>query len=100
MSESITINQALAMRKALIGRRDQLKSLVESSSTKKRSYYGENERTQEDPTFDVQAADAMKTQIDMALFKIDSTIKQSNASTRIEIPGFKFEDLMAPIKGR
>lgn len=99
MSE-ITINQALAMRKALIGRRDQLKELVESQSSRKRSYYGENERTQEDPTFDVVAADAKKTQIDMALFKIDSTIKQSNAITKIALEGFVFEDLMAPIKGK
>ena len=97
---AITINQALAMRKALIGRRDQLKELVTSNSSRKRNYYGENERTQEEPTFDVAAADAKKTEIDMALFKIDATIKQSNASTQIDLPGVVFEELMAPLKGK
>lgn len=94
----MTINQALVMRKALIERRNQLKELVEGVSKDKFAMYGEKE-TKETAAFNVGDADKMKTEIDLALFDLDGSIKQANATAMISLPEeFNFRTLMAPIK--
>jgi molecular chaperone DnaK (HSP70) len=100
MADKMTINQALVMRKSLIERRNQLKELVDSVSKTKFSLYGEKE-TKEEAAFNIQDTDTMKTAIDLALFDIDSAIKQANAKAMIELPqGFDFRALMTPIKNK
>lgn len=98
--EKLTINQALVMRKSLIERRNQLKELVESSS-RSRLYGLGDEKVKEDATFNVQAADAQKVMIDLALFDLDSAIKQANATATLSLPdGFNFRGLMSPIEAK
>lgn len=94
----LTINQALVMRKSLIERRNQLKELVESVAKDKFSMYGDKE-TKEKAAFDIGGADKMKTEIDLALFDLDSAIKQANATATFDMPDtFKFRELMGAIK--
>jgi hypothetical protein len=96
--DKMTINEALVMRKVLTERRNQLKELTEEKSTRKRRIWSSEESTQEEPIFDLVAADAKKVEIDLALFRMDSAIKQANAVATITLPTtFDFEALMAPL---
>lgn len=99
-AKTMTINQALVMRKSLIERRNQLKELVEGVSKNKYAMFGE-EKTKEEAAFNIQDTDKMKTEIDLALFDLDAAVKQANAIATIELPeGFDFRALMVSIQNK
>ena len=94
-NKKTTINELLCMRTALAQRQAQLNHL--KSDVARRTIWGGGDNKIEEPVYDVREVDKKLTQINRALFKIDSTIKRSNAATSVGID-LDFNDLMSEIK--
>jgi len=96
MSESVSVNELLAMQKALKTRRDQLNELKNSGTSRSR-YFDRSEQTRVDePTYDIKVVDKKIVDINNALFRIDKTIKTSNSKTMVEI-NIEYEKLASEI---
>ena len=80
-----TINEALALQKAVVGRLQELRGLRNQVSVKE-TWLMES-RKQTEPQYDVKAVDKKITTLEMWLFKTDAAIKQSNAFTTIDLTG-------------
>jgi len=92
----MTINEALSLIKIVRERLSELKSLRSSVATKDIYVYADREKTTE-PQYDVKVVDSKIAQLETFLFKADSKIKQSNATTKIDIEE-RVEDLLEPLK--
>lgn len=79
----MTINEALSLAKVVRERVGSLRKMREQVSVKEH-YFSSTEK-QVDPTYDVRAVDAKITELELFLFQIDSKIKQSNATTQIDV---------------
>ena len=79
----ITINEALQLIKATKQRIKSLEEMRDKVSTKER-FYGTADK-QVEPLYSVQAVDLKLTKLQELLFKLESTIKQSNATTKIDL---------------
>ena len=88
-----TINGLLVMQKHLQDRKRQLTELVGKNS--RRSFWEDRDK-KEEPVYDITILDVMVTNINLALLKIEDTIKESNARTEAEVD-IDFDDLMKPI---
>jgi len=91
----MTINEALAAKKLLAGRASELQRLRMESSSRRRNIWDNREEVIE-PLYDPNVVDAKLTQIELAIFRIDSQIKQKNAMVEIGME-VDVEDLLAPI---
>jgi hypothetical protein len=97
-----TINQLLSMKTQLRERKNDLKPLVGQSSTVEEVWKGgdKNDITTKKCKYDVVDVDQKIVEIDMALYAIDSAIKQANAVTKVTIDteSVNFAKLMSPLK--
>ena len=91
----MTINEALSFTKILRARKAELVALWMQCSTKT-SYFGEREKIEE-PQYDVKKMDRKIIEMDNALFKIDSAIKQTNADTQLKIE-INVDALLSPLE--
>ncbi len=98
---NLSINEAMVLQKAVKERANQLKSLRSEVAVKKMTdWFGA--RTESDkketvePQFDVKAVDKKITQLELFLFKLESQIKQKNATTYLEIEA-NVDELLAPL---
>ena len=89
-----TVNSLLAMEKSLRDRRNQLNALA-GESTRRTRYFGEQDKVEE-PTYDIKLIDKKITAINRALFRIDATVKESNAKTRVTID-VNYDDLTSEL---
>lgn len=78
----MTVNEALQLVKVI---RQRIKSLEEMRDkvSIKETYYGNSDK-QIVPLYSVQVVDGKLTKLQELLFKLESSIKQSNAVTNIE----------------
>jgi len=97
---NLTVNQAMALEKAVKSRLSQLRSLRSEVATKTETkWYTSNDRDKQEtitPQFDVKAVDKKVTELEYVLFKMDGEIKQSNAKTEINVE-VDVETLLAPL---
>lgn len=97
MASKMSINQVLVLQKAVRERANELRTLRASVSTKEFHHYGGEDRKIVEPQYDVKAVDKKVTELERFLFKTDSAIKQSNATTQIDVD-FDEEKLLEPLQ--
>jgi hypothetical protein len=90
-----SISELLSMERSLRQRLSQLNSARDASLVK--TTWMSEEKKVIDPTYDASEVDAMITNIDNALFKIDTAVKKSNANTDATVD-VDYDSLMKPIK--
>jgi hypothetical protein len=91
-----TVNAFLSMQNALNQRRVQLNELKNAATTRSWMMSG-NEKTGTEPTYDIKKVDKKLSDINKALFKLDSGIKETNAKTSMKID-IDFDALMSKIE--
>jgi hypothetical protein len=89
----ITVNALLSMQKSLKTRLSQLTELRNEVSKKTTFFDRDQEQV---PLYDVKAVDKKITELNKALFKIDSSIKESNAKTKVDID-INYDELIGEI---
>lgn len=85
MANTITINQAMVLAKALRGRLAELSSLRGEVAVRTSYYSSGNKEKIVEPQYDVKKLDRMCVDIENFLLEIDGLIKDSNARTTIEV---------------
>lgn len=97
-----TVNSAMVLLKMLKERLAELRNLRTSVATDRTTtmpWGDEGKRIEEIKVkYDIKLLDKKVTEIEYACFKIDSSIKQSNAKTEIEMPGIDVEKLLSPLE--
>lgn len=93
---TITINEALALVKAVKQRKSSLEAL-RGQVAQKETLWGTKEKTVE-PQYDVKEVDRKITELDLFLYKVDSAIKSSNAVTNIDIKELDVDKLLEPLQ--
>ena len=95
----MTINEALALQKALQGRLSDLRKMViENLFETVETWRGDSEKTVEKkPKYDPRVIDSKIVEIETALFKLDSSIKQANATAKVET-SVNIDELLKPIQ--
>lgn len=93
----ITINEVLVLQKAMRYRADELRHLRTEVSTDESIFYGKEERKIKNPRYDVKAVDKKIVELEMFIFKTDTSVKISNAKTEIEID-FDVDKLLEPLQ--
>ena len=88
-----TVNYLLAVEKSLRERLSQLNELKTQSA--RRSIF--EDKSREEPTYDIKKVDAKIVQINKALFEINHKIKESNAKTTVDVE-LKYDELVAPLE--
>ena len=92
----MTINELLSLVRVVRSRVSELQRLRDSVSTTERWVaFGEKEK-EKTPNYCIKDVDKKIAELEIFLFKADSTIKQSNAVTRIDIDA-NIEGLLAPL---
>ena len=94
MSQKYSVNRLLAMERSLKARLTQLLELEGKSAT---SSYLFEEKTRKDPVYSVKLVDRKISQINRALFEISTRIKESNATTLVEVD-LNYDDLISEIE--
>ena len=95
-----SINEWMVIRKVLAERRGDLKELRQTTAVKTKTIhtYTERETVVETETqYDSKAIDRRITEMQNADLIIDSAIKQSNASTLVELP-LDVDKLLSPME--
>ena len=80
----MTINETLALVKAVKERVGELRTLRGQVSTRE-SWLGLDKNKVVEPQYDVKAVDRKVTELELWLFKADAAIKQSNATVQIAL---------------
>jgi hypothetical protein len=93
----LTINELLALVKAVRERVNGLKGLRSQLSTKEHYFSMGNENKTIEPQYSVVEVDRKVTDLEMFLFKADAAIKQANAVTEIAME-VNVEKLLEPLK--
>jgi len=75
----------MILMKQVRSRIGDLRSIRQSSANRTTQYYGETNRNEVVPEYDVKAVDRKVTELETWLFKADSAIKQSNAKTEVSL---------------
>ena len=91
-----SINAWLSMKNSLQARLAEVKSMKSEASTRRISRYDGKEEITE-PTYDIKVIDKKCAQLTTALFKIDRAIKETNASTKVELD-VDYDALVSPIE--
>jgi len=91
-----TISKALALQKAVRGRVGELQGLRGNLSTTHSLYSGGAVNETVKPEYDVKAVDKKITELELFLFNLDASIKESNAKTNIDME-YNAEKLLAPL---
>ncbi len=85
MPTDITINQLLVLMKTVRQRLHGLTTLRDKVSTRDTYMYGDQSKKIIEPQYDVKAVDKKVVELENFLFMADSTIKTSNAVTKVEL---------------
>jgi hypothetical protein len=95
---SMTINEALALQKALQGRLSDLRRMVvENLVETVETYRGDVEKiVEKKPKYDPKVIDTKIVELETALFKLDSSVKQANATAKVETT-VNVDELLKPI---
>ena len=93
---NVSISYLLSMQTALNQRRNQLKELRDSNTTRTYRFMAADQKETTEPTYDIKRVDKMLADINKALFKLDHKIKEANAKTTIEVD-VDFDSLMSEI---
>ena len=93
----MTINELLVLQKAVRERKNELSSLRSQLSTKERYFNIGNENKVVEPQYDVKAVDKKIVELELFLFKADAAVKQSNASTQVNVQA-DVDVLLAPLQ--
>ena len=93
----ISINKLLSMQKIMRERLNELKSLRSECSTKERTFFGNEDKKEKEPLYDVIKVDEKMTQIERFLMNSDFAIKESNAKVKVDI-NIDVDNLLSPIK--
>jgi hypothetical protein len=96
----MTINEAMALQKAVKTRWSELVRLRDSVAVERETtWFGEPKSKKEDlkVKYDVKTVDKKITELHIFLFKIDAAIKQVNAKTEINISA-DVDSLLAPLQ--
>lgn len=91
----ITINQALVLGKTIRQRLGELQTLRNSVSSKETRWTGAD-RTEITPQYDLKELDKRVVELENFIYFLDSSIKQSNAVTLVEIDA-DVQTLLAPL---
>lgn len=91
-----SINAWLSMKNSLQARLAEVKAMKSEASTRRISRYDGKEEITE-PTYDIKVIDKKCAQLTTALFKIDRAIKETNASTKVELD-VDYDALVSPIE--
>ncbi len=85
--EKLTVNQLLVLMKEVRSRLNDLRGIRSSCTVRERTYFGVNQenRKEVEPQYDVKAVDKKVTSLENWLFKADAAIKQSNATTVVNV---------------
>lgn len=89
-----TISGLLEIQRILKERRNQLTELVKETATE--TTWRDPTPREKTPRYDVAKVDEKLSQINMAIYRIASKLKETNAKTSIDIE-VDFDNLMAPI---
>ena len=92
----MTINEALSLVKVVKERLAELKSLRDRVAVRESTLYDERERITE-PQYDVKAVDRKIAELETFLFEADSSIKQANATTKIDL-NYSVGSLLKPLQ--
>jgi len=100
----MTINECMSLQKAVRERLNELKHLrdeVAVEETTRYPYLGSTQQGEKietkDVKYDVKKVDKKITELEIFLFKIDSKIKQKNASTQVDIAA-DVDKLLSPLE--
>jgi hypothetical protein len=94
-----TVNEVMSLMKAVRERSNALKALRQQVAVKER-WYGISNETQRatEPQYDIKAVDKKIMELENFLYKADAAVKQSNAKTKLELPGIDPDVLLAPLE--
>ena len=95
----MTVNETMALQKAVRERLGELKRLRDEVAVKRTTTWMDRDNDKKEdiePQYDVKAVDKKITELELFLFQADSRVKQSNALTKIEIEA-SVEKLLAPL---
>jgi hypothetical protein len=98
--ESRTVNEFLVLKKVFAERKNDLKQIRLQTTVKTKTTRRYNDETTEetvDPQYDTKAIDRRVTEIQNAELAIDSAIKQSNATTILNV-NVDVEKLLSPME--
>lgn len=93
----MTVNQLLVLMKEVRSRLSDLRSLRSSCAVSETRFYGDTQRTEREPHYDVKVIDKKITELETWLFKADAAIKQSNAVTQVDVE-VNVDELLKPIE--
>lgn len=96
----MTINELLALQKAVRSRLSELQALRNSVAVRKETNWYDRDTNKQDkiePQYDVKFVDRKISELEMFLFKADSGIKQANAKTKVSLTA-DVEKLLAPLE--
>lgn len=92
----ITINQALVLGKTIRQRLGELQVLRNSVANRETSWMGDNLRKEVVPQYDIKEVDRRVVELENFIYSLDSSIKQSNAITIVEVDA-DVKALLAPL---
>jgi len=90
----LTVSALLSMEKSLRSRLSQLNELKGEIS--KRTLWREPSKVEE-PTYSIKDVDKKITKINKALFFIDQKVKESNATTKVDMD-INYDDLVSELE--
>ena len=98
--ESRTVNEFLVLKKVFAERKNDLKQIRLQTTVKTKTTRRYNDETTEEtaePQYDTKVIDRRVTEIQNAELAIDSAIKQSNATTTLNV-NVDVEKLLSPME--
>lgn len=98
----LSINEALALQKAVRSRMSDLVGIRNANLVSKKTWDifsdgREKERSEVNVQYDPRVVDTKVVELELFLYKVDAAIKQANALTKIELEA-DIDNLLAPIK--
>lgn len=94
----LTVNEAIELSKTLNSRIGDLESLRNKTSVQSIMFRGDNERTEKNPLYNPVDVDSKMVNMKNAIRKLNSKIKESNASVKISIDCVDPDALLSPIE--
>lgn len=100
-----TVNELLVLKNALQQRRNEIQSLTRSCVRRSVNevQYGESKETRihiDESRYDPNDLEERNSELSVAIFEIDRTIKVANAKTKVEVSGLDVKALLSPVKPR
>jgi len=93
----MTVNELLVLMKMVRERLNQLKSLASQVSTKEYTVWAQPDREKTvEPQYDLKLVDRKVVELETWLYRADSAVKQSNATTQVTLD-VDVDKLLAPL---